>query len=215
MSTKRQRLHLDERREQLLEIGLQLFTASSYEAVSVDDIAARAGVSKGLLYHYFGGKKAFYVACVRRAAEQMVTATRTDPELPPAMRAWVGCNAYLDFVDARSDVFTALLQGGQGVDPQVVEIITETRLELAEQILEGMGVSGRPVFQLAARTYVGAVEAASLVWLEDRSVSRSAIVYTMLSTLHAIMSSAVLLDPEAGVEVNQEMSALLPTLLES
>ena len=202
------------RREQLLDTGLRLFSATSYAAVSIDDIAAAADISKGLLYHYFGGKKAFYVACVQRAADQMVEAVRTDPSQPPPVRAWTGLNAYLDYVEARSGVFTALLQGGQGVDPEVVSIIDHTRLQLAGQVLEGTGVEGSPVFQFAVRSYVGAVEAASVAWLQDRSVPRSVVVYTLLSTLQAIMGSAAALDPDAGFEVSEEMVTLLASLRE-
>ena len=214
MSKKRQRLPLDERRDQLLDIGLELFTASTYEAVSIDDIAAAAKVSKGLLYHYFGGKRAFYVACVRRAASHMVEAVRPDLDLPPPIRAWTGLNAYLDFVHARSRVFSGILQGGQGVDEEVAAIIAETRLRFAEQLLEGTGVPPtRPVFRFAARSYVGAVEAASLAWLEDPELPRSAVVYTMLSALVAIMQAAATLDPEAGFTVDgtlQDLVAALP-----
>ena len=213
MSRKRQRLQTDERRDQLLEIGLRLFTAASYDTVSIDDIAAEAGVSKGLLYHYFGGKRAFYVACVRRAAHDMVETIRPDPTLPPPLKAWTAVNRYLDYVGARSRVFTALLQGGHGVDGEVAQIIADTRLRLAEQVLDGTGVpADRPTFRFVARTYVGMVEAASLVWLEDPDVSRDTVVYTMLSALHALMASAVALDPEAGFEVSPEMEDLLAQL---
>ncbi len=213
MSKKRQRLQLDERRDQLLDIGLELFTASTYEAVSIDDIAAAAKVSKGLLYHYFGGKRAFYVACVRRAAGHMVEAVRPDLALPPPVRAWNGLNAYLDFVHARSSVFSGILQGGQGVDEEVAAIIAETRLRFAEQLLEGTGVSpSRPVFRFAARTYVGAVEAASLAWLQDPTLPRSAVVFTLLSALVTIMQTAASLDPEAGFTVDGTLEDLVAAL---
>ena len=213
MSKKRQRLQLDERRDQLLDIGLALFTDASYDAVGIDDIARHAGVSKGLLYHYFGGKRAFYVACVRRASEHMLVSVRPDPELPPPVRAWTGLNAYLDFVEARASVFQSLLQGGQGVDAEVGTILAETRLRFAEQLLEGTGVPPtRPVFRFAARAYIGAVEAASLAWLQDPELPRSAVVYTLLSSLVTIMRSAARLDPAAGFVVDDALAALVESL---
>ena len=171
MPKKRQRLQLDERREQLLESGRAVHRRL-VRSVSIDQIAA-ARVSKGLLYHYFGGKRAFYVACVRQASEHMLAEVRPDPELPPPVRAWKGLNAYLDYVHARSGVFTGLLQGGQVVDAEVAAVVAETRLRFAEQLLEGTGVpASRPIFAFAARTYIGAVEAASLVWLTPRCPAR-------------------------------------------
>src|SRR5579871_2953848 len=64
----RVRLDVDERRAQLLELGLKIFGSQEYESIAIDDIAERAGMSKGLLYHYFSSKRGFYVAVVRHAA---------------------------------------------------------------------------------------------------------------------------------------------------
>lgn len=194
---------LDARRAQLLEAGLQLFQEQSYEAVSIEDIARAVGISKGLLYHYFGGKRAFYVAVVREAADRLVEAARPDRTLDRPQQAIAGMNAYLDFVEQRSGVFLALMQGGLGTDPDVAGIIRDTRTLFAEQILEGVGVSpDRPVFRTAARSYVGTVEAASLAWLEDPSVGREALVALLLSALDGIMRAASALDPDAGLDLD-------------
>ncbi|MEM7676524.1 MAG: helix-turn-helix domain-containing protein, partial [Myxococcota bacterium] len=67
------RLQLDQRRQQLLELGLRLFSERAYDDVSIDDIARAASISKGLLYHYFPGKRVFYVATVRAAAAQLLS----------------------------------------------------------------------------------------------------------------------------------------------
>ena len=64
MQPARTRLQVDIRRQQLLELGLELFAHQTYDGLSIDEIAKRAGVSKGLLYHYFPSKRAFYVAAV-------------------------------------------------------------------------------------------------------------------------------------------------------
>jgi len=56
VSRRRLRLQTDERREQLLELGIQLFSARRYEDISIEDVAEAAGISKGLLYHYFASK---------------------------------------------------------------------------------------------------------------------------------------------------------------
>ena len=71
----RARLDVDERRRQLVELGLDLFGSRSYDEVSIDELAAAAGISKGLLYHYFPTKRDFYVATVREAAAQLVART--------------------------------------------------------------------------------------------------------------------------------------------
>lgn len=203
---------LDERRAQLLEAGLRLFQEQSYEDVSIEDIAQAVGVSKGLLYHYFGGKRAFYVAVVREAAGRLVEAARPDRSLDPPLQALAGMSAYLDFVEQRAGVFRALMQGGLGTDPEVAGIVRETRTVFAHQILEGVGVSpDRPVFMMAARTYVGAVEAASLAWIEDPQLSREQLIGMLLNTLDGTMRAAAALDPEAGLVIDPaHKNPLLP-----
>jgi hypothetical protein len=143
----------------------------------------------------------------------MLESVHPDPSLPGPVKAWTGLNAYLDYVEARSSVFSSLLQGGTGVDSEVAEILAETRLQFALQLLEGTGVDPeRPVFRFAARTYIGAVEAASLAWLQDPGVPRGAVVYTMLSALVTVMKSAAELDPEAGFVVEGELEEMVKSL---
>ncbi len=188
---RRTRLHLDERRAQLLEAGLQLFQVKAYDEVSIEDIAQAVGVSKGLLYHYFGGKKAFYVACVRLAAERLVDASTPDPDLPPPLQALAGLNAYLDFVEERSGVFQALMQGGLGTDPEVAAIVDETREVFVSRVLDAAGVAvDRPVFRLAARAHIGAVEAASLAWLSAPGVPRDQLVALLVNMLGSAIAAA-------------------------
>src|SRR5687768_17791719 len=84
----RLRLETDERRKQLVELGLEWFGAKAYDEVSIDDIAEAAGISKGLLYHYFPTKRAFYTACVGEAAAQLLDAitSAAKPEADPLER---------------------------------------------------------------------------------------------------------------------------------
>jgi AcrR family transcriptional regulator len=65
---RRIRLQTDTRRTQLLDLGMDLFAARAYEDIAIDDLAAAAGISKGLLYHYFRGKREFYVETIRAAS---------------------------------------------------------------------------------------------------------------------------------------------------
>src|SRR5258707_513482 len=73
---RRVRLQIDERRSQLLELGIKLLSAHSYDDISIDQVAETAGISKGLLYHYFGGKREFYVEAIREASLQLRQVTQ-------------------------------------------------------------------------------------------------------------------------------------------
>jgi AcrR family transcriptional regulator len=197
-ASHRTRLQVDERRAQLLELGLRLFSERAYDEVSIDDIAREAGVSKGLLYHYFGGKRDFYVACVRAASDHLVERTIPDAALPEAERAQAGLEAYLAYVEERAGAYTALMRSGIGHDAEVQSILEGTRRHIALRMLQGMGFTEpRPVFRVAARSWIGQVEAASLEWLEQRDVDRAAVVKLLLGALYGTLMAAKELDPEA------------------
>ncbi|TVQ92086.1 MAG: TetR/AcrR family transcriptional regulator [Deltaproteobacteria bacterium] len=201
------RLTVDARRAQLLELGLRLFSTRAYDDVSIDEIAREAGISKGLLYHYFGGKKAFYVAVVALAAGHLLQAVAPSVNLPRPERARIGLAAYFDFVEARAPAFSALMRGGLGVDPEVGGIVDRTRRAIVAMILDGAGLAEpRPAFRVAARAWVGAVEAASLDWLEHRDVPREELISLLVAGLGGMLAQAAMLDPEAGASL--DLSAL-------
>jgi len=201
----RNRLHVDERRAQLLEVGLQLFATVSYDEVQIEDIAKLARVSKGLLYHYFGGKRDFYVACVEAAAQVLVEAIDPDPADPPENRVRQSIHAYLNFVDARADAYIALMRGGLGADVRVAEIIDKTRYTIVDHMTEGLGlVESRPHFRASLRAWIGSVEAICVDWLRHRDTERDFLVEMLVQSLHTHLTVAVQHDPAAGVELASE-----------
>lgn len=204
------RLTVDTRRAQLLELGVELFSTQPYDQVSIDDIAQRAGISKGLLYHYFGGKRAFYVATLDLSADRLLEAVKPNTALPRPERATVGLHAYLDFVQARATAFSALMRGGLGVDAEVGAIIDRTRNAIAAMVLDGAGLTTESApFRAAARAWVGAVEAASLDWLEHHDLERDALISLMVGGLAGLLTQAARLDPVAGADLDLAVMAQL------
>lgn len=192
------RLGVDERRAQLVTLGRRLFTEQPYDALSIDDIARAAGISKGLLYHYFPSKREFYVAVVGDAASQLLDTTKELPGLSPPEQAIRRIDAYLDFVEGNAGAFVTLLRSGVGTDREVAEIVDGTREALVTSVLTSLGVAERPIFRLAVRGWVGLVEAASLEWIERKQVSRGIVHSLLLHTLRASIESAIALDPAAS-----------------
>jgi AcrR family transcriptional regulator len=80
------RLDVEERRKQLVALGIELFAERTYDDVSIDELAHAAGISKGLLYHYFPTKRDFYIATVKQAAQELLDRTRRP-------RAWIRLSA--------------------------------------------------------------------------------------------------------------------------
>src|SRR6476660_3946402 len=87
-----------DRRPELLAIGRQLFAKHAYDERSIDDVAAAAGVAKGLLYYYCRSKRGFYLATIRAEADELLALAQPDPALPPAERLRRTLDAYLEFV---------------------------------------------------------------------------------------------------------------------
>ncbi len=188
----RARLDVDERRKQLVALGLDLFGARPFDEVSIDELAAAAGISKGLLYHYFPTKKDFYVATVRESARQLYERTHQDHEGEPLERLRAGLDAYLDYVVEHQQPYTALLRSGVGVDAEVARIVDETRAALTKRLLEGTPVDGKdPLVRLAVRGWIGFVEAATLDWLDgkrriSRMKLRELLAQTLMRTLEGV-----------------------------
>jgi AcrR family transcriptional regulator len=176
----RTRLDVDERRAQLVALGLEQFGNSTYDEVSIEAIASAAGISKGLLYHYFPTKRAFYAAIIAEAAALLVACTETDRSLPPLARVEAGLEAYLTYVRDHAKAYTTLLRSGVGLDPDIARIVDETRatflgrvtagFDLGYAVANGQGVGtaalASPTLRLALRGWVGFAEAVSLGWTE-------------------------------------------------
>ncbi|MCA9514836.1 MAG: TetR/AcrR family transcriptional regulator, partial [Myxococcales bacterium] len=105
----RTRLDTESRRAQLVELGTRVFAEKSYDEASVDEIAALAGISKGLLYHYFPTKRDLYLACLQAVAEELLArADLSDAPLPPLERLRAGIDAYLAFAAEHARAYLAL-----------------------------------------------------------------------------------------------------------
>jgi AcrR family transcriptional regulator len=171
----RARLDVDERRRQLVTLGTQLFTTRTYDDVSIDELAKTAGISKGLLYHYFPTKRDFYVATVREAAAQLMALTKTPDQMDWLERLRTGLDAFLDYVVDHRAAYEGLLRSGIGADAEVAKLVDETREAFCARLVAGLEVRG-DLARLALRGWVGFVEATSLAWLSTRDrIPREAV----------------------------------------
>lgn len=196
----RTRLSVEDRRAQLVALGIARFSGRPYDEVSIDEIADAAGISKGLLYHYFPTKRDFYVAAITQAASELLERTAPDRALPPLERAARGIDGYLAYVEEHALAFVALMTGA-GQDPQIVAVIERTRQVILERILEGIEaeVTARaparppafdtPAFRIAMRGFIGFAEAASLDWLRTRDLTRAEISALLVRVFLGLLQS--------------------------
>ncbi|MEV8126585.1 TetR/AcrR family transcriptional regulator [Streptomyces sp. NPDC085944] len=164
------RLSVEERRLQLLDAALALFAHRPPEEVSLDDVAEQAGVSRPLVYRYFpGGKQQLYEAALGSAADELrlcFDEPRVGPLLARLSRA---LDRYLAFVDEHDTGFSALLRGGSVVETsQTSGIVDGVRRAAADHIMSHLDVAEPgPRLRMTVRMWITAVEAASLIWLDE------------------------------------------------
>jgi AcrR family transcriptional regulator len=203
--SKRVRYDVEERRAQLIALGIQRFARQPYDDVSIDEIAEAAGISKGLLYHYFPTKRAFYVATLTESSQDLLKRTEPDPSLPPLERAIAGLTRYIDYVDEHAASFSALMRGGIGSDREVARIVDSTREAFVTRILENavtaIGLEGPALERLRAvlRGWIGCTEAFSLDYLERKVLSRDEVRNALVKLLISHIDVFRQLQTEAGL----------------
>jgi AcrR family transcriptional regulator len=171
----------------LVEVGRRVFGERAYDEISIDDIAAAAEVSKGLLYHYFEGKRGLYVATLEAEAATLLAETEPDPDELDS-----GLDAYLDYVETHRPGWLALMRGGVGSDAQVSAIVEGTRQAIVDRLAATAG--DRPLMRTAMRGWVGMVEAAATDWVERGDIEREQLRALLADALQHALASAEALE---------------------
>ncbi|MEU6012881.1 TetR/AcrR family transcriptional regulator [Streptomyces sp. NPDC047515] len=203
------RLSVEERRTQLLGAALTLFAHRAPDEVSLDEVATVAGVSRPLVYRYFpGGRQQLYEAALRSAAEKLILCFSEPPVGPPTERVQRVLDRYLAFVDEHDAGFSALLRGGSVVGTsRTTAIVDEVRRAAAEQILLHLGRGGTapgPRLRMMVRTWIAAVEAASLIWLDEGKRPAAADLRDWLvDQLIVLLAATAATDPETASAVTE------------
>lgn len=177
------RLDVDERRRQLLERGAELFTSHRYEELSMSKIAAEVGISKGLLYHYFPSKQAYFEATLSAWAERLQEQTEPDPDLPPVEQLTRSLDAFLALVEENATAYRNLIQSAAGV-AEIRDLIEEVRRRTAERILAGLYPQKPPAkARIAVSGWLWFMDGACLNWIEHRDVEREELRNLLLGVL--------------------------------
>jgi AcrR family transcriptional regulator len=198
-SSRRVRLQVDERRVKLIELGIELFSTRSYEDISIDDVAAAAGISKGLLYHYFRSKQEFYVETIRAASLHLRDLTQPNRKLPPVERLRAAIDAHLGYVHEHSRAYAAIYRNGVAVSDGVGEILEDHRAAVMRYFLQNIGIRRpSPVLRAAIRGWILMVEASSLDWLSHPDLRREDFRELLIAGYVAMLARAMELAPRAA-----------------
>ena len=185
------RMQVDERRRQLLELGAQLFATHSFGELSMARIAREAGISKGLLYHYFPSKQDFFVATLKQGAQEIARRTEPDPNLPPLEALAASLDAFLAWIEENETAYRKLMESVGSV-PEVQALIDDIRDATSARILDGLGAGNPPPpkMRAAARGWLWFMDGAILDWLEHRDMSRAELRDFLLGSLAGSLMAA-------------------------
>ncbi len=193
----RRRMGVEERREQLIGVALDLFSHRSPEDVSIDEIAEAAGISRPLVYHYFPGKQQLYEAALRRAADELSARFVEPHEGPLGARLLRVMERFFDFVDEHGPGFSALMRGGPvtGSKSRTGALIDGVRQAAHDQILAHLGVADPPPrLTLVVRSWISLAETTALLWLDGRQMPREELERQLVHDFAALAAVSAAYD---------------------
>jgi AcrR family transcriptional regulator len=189
------RLGVDERRRQLLEAGERVFTERAYDDVSMAEVARAAGISKGLLYHYFPSKRDLFVATLEAAAAELREITRPDPSLPPMQQLVSAVEAYLGWIEEHADSYTKLLESQSGSD-DVRSYMSQVRTDTVEEMLATVVRGGDPAaVRTALHGWLWFMDGACLEWLARRDLTREQLRDLLVTAFAGALGAAAQAGP--------------------
>ncbi|MDH6283456.1 TetR/AcrR family transcriptional regulator [Prescottella agglutinans] len=169
-----------QRREQLIEIGRTLFAERGYEAASIEEIAARAQVSKPVVYEHFGGKEGLYAVVVDREMSkllEMVTSSLTQNR--SRVRIERVALALLTYVEERTDGFRILVRDSPvaAAEGTYSSLLNEAVRQVGHILAGDFARRGfdPELAPLYAQALVGMVATTATWWLDERAPSKEVV----------------------------------------
>jgi AcrR family transcriptional regulator len=215
---KRERLQRDARMQRILAASQRLFSMEAYDEIAIEDLAAAAGMSKGLLYHYFESKRDLYVATVAHVLKQMAHFTDLSPDLH------AGLSQMLSLFEQSPGLAKMVLRGGIGVDPEVERLLDVYRQQQLQRLSESLGFLGafadgstdavgshalvllgfvgdaaavstdasigsQALVVLGLRGWLSLLDEVCLQWVQQPDVTREQVVRFLEQSLHAVVAA--------------------------
>ncbi len=192
-SVARTRLARADRMEQTLVSAHALFAEHGYAAVKMDEIAASVGVTKPLLYNYFGNKERLYITCMERAGDSL-TATVAEAvadSASPGEALGAGVRAFFSFLDNDRAAWAVLFdetlpRGGEVADRVadyrgvIVELVSGSMLA---QLPQEKRDAARIEIEALSTALLGAAEALARWWLRTEEIGANDAAELLISTI--------------------------------
>lgn len=203
------RLSRQERRSQLVGLGVRLLETTPFHALSLDDVAERAGVSRSLMFHYFPTKLDYLTAVVQSAADHVLSLTEVPARATSGTGTGAGAGAaagaasgtraivtaFVRFIQRRRDNYVAVLRSGRSVDPALEKVVDLVHRTISLRILSSIGVDDpAPLTLVLTRAWLAGIEELALLG-EESGQPQAAIIDSALATLYAVASLPDFEDP--------------------
>ena len=190
---RRTRLSPVERRKQLLALGVDRLADGPLEAITVEELAGAAGVSPGLVFHYFGTRQGLHLEIVRTARDAMLHATEPDPALPARDRLRDVLARFVTFVQEHDATFHSVVRGAASGDARVRETVQHARDVLtshAAAIVTELGVEPTPLVDVALRSWISLAEQALVDAATDDAIPAEQLVAFLERSAYATVAAA-------------------------
>ncbi|WP_115727783.1 TetR/AcrR family transcriptional regulator [Actinomyces culturomici] len=210
MGQKRTRMSGFARREQLVEVGRSLFALKGFDATSVEEIAAKAKVSKPVVYEHFGGKEGLYAVVVDREVQSLVTSLHSSLESSDRPRILLenATLALLEYIESNSDGFRVLVRDApndrtQGSFSSVLgDVASRVEHLLAEQFAKGdISPALAPLY---AQMLVGLIAQVGQWWLDERRMKKDEVA---VHVVNLVWNGVRHMQPKPALLVCQEPGA--------
>lgn len=162
-SERRIRMTPEDRRAQLVALGVAALADRPLDQLNIEDLSAQAGVSRGLLFYYFDSKQGFHREVVRAARDGMLNATEPQLDLPPLQRLHVTLAKIVGFVRDHRSTFVSLVHGVASGDQEVRAVVEEAeqiQTQRVTAVFRELGVPQSPLLSVALRAWVAFAEQA-------------------------------------------------------
>jgi AcrR family transcriptional regulator len=185
------------RREDLIAAALELFGARAPELVTVDDIVARADISRPLFYRYFSGIRELQVEALKTVTDGLIDGLAQMREGPPLERLRGVVRGLITVADEYQAGYIALLRGGSVIATSETDaVVDQVRDRAVELILEATGIrEPSPLLLLTLRCWTAVVEGTLLSWLQERVVPREQLDGWLVEQLVAMVSATARHEP--------------------
>jgi len=187
------RLPRAERERQIVAEARHLFATRGYAAVTMDDVAAAVGVTKPLLYTYFGNKERLYLDCMRPAAEALIATVggAVAAAADPADALARGTRAFFAFIEADREAWRVIFDGTLPASGEVGTRVAGYRERLADGIAQNLlsrlpaGSRRRAAAEVEALStaLLGASEALGRWWLRTGKMPADATADLLIETI--------------------------------